>query len=176
MSKWVKNGRTLLANPGLLHKYLKYKAPMIIGREAKVAVPFGGQITARTFSEYLSVYGLMPTDAQRNLVDRLDPSPDTLFDIGANVGAWSIMLAKRHPAARVFSFEPSESVYSRLVKNVSLNGLKNIVCEQVAMSDVEGEVEFEEPRNASVFSRIRPRIPDDRCGRFADSTMTPVRQ
>src|SRR5215467_10426193 len=45
-----------------------------------------------------------------------------LWDIGANVGAVSLPLARRHPDLWIEAFEPSPPVVTRLRRNLRLNG------------------------------------------------------
>jgi FkbM family methyltransferase len=67
-----------------------------------------------------------------------------LYDIGANVGAYSLIAAKSDPATRVVAFEPGYSTYPRLVENVTLNGLDDRVqALQVALGDRTGLSTFE---------------------------------
>jgi FkbM family methyltransferase len=49
---------------------------------------------------------------------------ETLFDIGGNIGVYSLYAAKR--GCNVFTFEPESQNFSRLVNNVSLNSLTQI--------------------------------------------------
>ena len=51
---------------------------------------------------------------------------DTLLDIGANVGMYSIFAALTRDA-RVFAFEPESQNYAILNRNIYLNGLSNLV-------------------------------------------------
>ena len=46
---------------------------------------------------------------------------DVFWDIGANVGAYSILAAKLCPGAQVFSFEPFIPTFAHLWENVVLN-------------------------------------------------------
>lgn len=55
------------------------------------------------------------------------PSGSVLFDIGANVGAYSLIAASR--GIRVHAFEPHPATFARLEENVALNGLK-VRCHQ----------------------------------------------
>ena len=41
-----------------------------------------------------------------------------LFDIGANIGNYSLMVAKLFPKSTIYSFEPSKATYDQLVQNV----------------------------------------------------------
>lgn len=51
---------------------------------------------------------------------------DLFFDVGANVGAYTI-LASGVKRARSISFEPISDTYSFLVKNIELNNIKDLV-------------------------------------------------
>lgn len=51
---------------------------------------------------------------------------DLFFDIGANVGSYTI-LAAGHVGTTTISFEPVPSTFNSLVKNIELNQLKNLV-------------------------------------------------
>ena len=63
-------------------------------------------------------------------------SGDVLWDIGANVGAYSLLAAKLVPDASVVAFEPYIPTFSHLWENIALNGLaRQIVPICVALSD-----------------------------------------
>jgi FkbM family methyltransferase len=52
--------------------------------------------------------------------------PDDVFwDVGANVGIYSVYAALKHPRLRVFSFEPSVFNLELLVRNLHSNGLSD---------------------------------------------------
>jgi FkbM family methyltransferase len=68
----------------------------------------------------------------------LDPTM-TFFDVGANVGLFSVLAARRLRNGKVFSFEPCEWTYQRLARNVQLNGLSNVCAVQTALGDFVGE-------------------------------------
>ena len=59
-----------------------------------------------------------------------------LYDIGANIGYYSILAAKK--GANVIAFEPVKSTYVVLKNNVKLNKLKNIKINRLAISDKTG--------------------------------------
>lgn len=55
-------------------------------------------------------------------LDRLIRSGDTVFDIGANIGAHSLPIARAvGPGGRLFSFEPTAFAFGKLKQNLSLN-------------------------------------------------------
>jgi FkbM family methyltransferase len=55
------------------------------------------------------------------------PEGAVLWDVGANVGLYSVYAAKKRNC-RVFSFEPSVFNLELLARNISLNGLTEQVC------------------------------------------------
>lgn len=65
---------------------------------------------------------------------------DVLYDVGANVGAYSLIAAKYHDGnVKVYSFEPAFLNYTQLCRNVLLNDCSGIVMPfHVALSDATG--------------------------------------
>lgn len=48
---------------------------------------------------------------------------DIVIDIGANVGIVSILLAKKFPFLKIYSFEPLKENYDNFIKNIELNNI-----------------------------------------------------
>lgn len=46
------------------------------------------------------------------------------YDIGANTGLFSLLVAKLKPEARIIAFEPNPQTHARLAENIALNGLE----------------------------------------------------
>jgi FkbM family methyltransferase len=64
---------------------------------------------------------------------------DTVFDVGANYGVYSLVLAQEvGEAGRVFAFEPGQEALSQLRRNVGLNPRLNVEIVASALSDREG--------------------------------------
>jgi FkbM family methyltransferase len=70
-------------------------------------------------------------------IESLIKPGDVVLDIGANVGAYSLVIAKRLPRqCRVFAFEPSYANFVQLNRNILLNDCSNeIVPLSIALSD-----------------------------------------
>lgn len=66
----------------------------------------------------------------------------TFFDIGANVGWYSLNLAKRFPSLRVLAFEPIPRTYCSLRANIKLNKASNIRIYNHGFSDHNGKLTF----------------------------------
>ena len=59
---------------------------------------------------------------------------------GAHVGILAIPLARAavSTGARVYAFEPAQTMYDELLRNVALNGVSNLVAERLALADSTG--------------------------------------
>jgi len=60
-----------------------------------------------------------------------------VFDIGANVGLYSLLAASANPQSNVYAFEPTPEMVTALTRNIQLNGLCNIAVEPVAVGRSE---------------------------------------
>lgn len=79
-----------------------------------------------------------PTET--NLVESLIKEGDTVIDIGANIGYYTLKFAKKvGENGKVYAFEPDPKNFEILKKNVDLNGYKNIYLFQVALSNRIGD-------------------------------------
>ncbi len=68
---------------------------------------------------------------------------EVVVDIGANIGYHTLLLAKLvGNEGKVYAFEPHPENFSLLRKNVEVNGYKNIIIEQKAVSDKKGKVKL----------------------------------
>lgn len=70
------------------------------------------------------------------------------FDIGSNIGYYSILGSTVNPELITYAFEPSTGANFYLSENVKLNNLSNRICvESCALMDASGEIDFYEIRN-----------------------------
>lgn len=69
-------------------------------------------------------------------LERVLVSGSVLYDIGANVGAYSLVAAARlGPNGRVYAFEPGHSTFMSLAENISINGFQDrVIPLQVALA------------------------------------------
>lgn len=70
---------------------------------------------------------------------RLAQSAKTIFDIGANVGLYSLLAARTNPSAQIHAFEPTAAVNEILRTNIALNGFNNITVNNCGIGSDSGE-------------------------------------
>jgi len=71
---------------------------------------------------------------------------DVVIEIGANVGFYSVLFSLMLPEARIYSFEPAQTAFRRLLENLDLNKRKNVVPFNCAIASAAGLLEFYEPK------------------------------
>jgi FkbM family methyltransferase len=79
---------------------------------------------------------------ESEMMERLIGDGDTFFDIGANIGWYSINVATARRAAKIFAFEPIPKTYAQLNRNIQMNLLKNIATYNFGFSNREDEFPF----------------------------------
>jgi FkbM family methyltransferase len=72
------------------------------------------------------------------LWSRCARSAKVIFDVGANIGVYSVLAAKANPQARVHAFEPTPEVLTSLQQNIELNNLSNITVNGLAVGKENG--------------------------------------
>lgn len=70
----------------------------------------------------------------KNLLRFLTPS-SIIFDVGANVGAFTLLFGKICSKGHVYAFEPNPFCVSILKNHIDLNGLQNISVLDMGLSD-----------------------------------------
>jgi FkbM family methyltransferase len=69
---------------------------------------------------------------------------DTVLDVGAHVGYYSVLSAVlAGPSGAVWSFEPNPTSAGFLRRHAEINGLAQVRVEQAAVSDAEGTAHFD---------------------------------
>lgn len=81
---------------------------------------------------------------QTGLFERHVRPGDTVLDVGAHVGYYTVLSAVlAGPSGAVWSFEPNPTNAGFLRRHVEINGLAQVRVEQAAVSDAEGTARFD---------------------------------
>jgi FkbM family methyltransferase len=86
----------------------------------------------------------------------------TFFDIGANIGAYSL-IASEFPHTFVVAIEPHPSTFLLLRQNIELNFRDNVLCLNIALSDFGGTVLFSDYSEASINRVLKPGESEPKC-------------
>ena len=82
----------------------------------------------------LYFFGYFEKDTHKAL-NKLVTKNMTVFDIGANIGCHTFNLAKKATNGKVYCFEPMPYANKKLKKNHKLNNFKNIIIEEIGLSN-----------------------------------------
>ncbi len=76
---------------------------------------------------------------ERDLLKQYVQKGDRVIDLGANIGLYTLTLARLvGEEGKVYAFEPEPTNFALLTKNIEVNGYKNVVLERKAVSDKTG--------------------------------------
>ena len=133
----------------------KHAARRAFGTES-VEVPFRGSRILYPGDDYTTlptlldgIYELNELDAVMSYLDSLS-SPITAVDVGANVGIWTVLMAKHKNIKQVLAFEPSPTNISFLRANLELNNVQEkVTVIESAVLDINGEVNFDDDGNGA---------------------------
>lgn len=76
------------------------------------------------------------------LFDQILADGFTLFDIGANIGWYSLNWGMKYPNSTIYAFEPIEKTHGFCKRNLILNNIQNVQLHKLAISDKSGEKEY----------------------------------
>ena len=99
-----------------------------------------------------------------DLVSALLSRMRLFIDVGAHYGFYALLAGRRDSSLEVIACEPTPETFKVLAMNVALNGLKNVLLQQIALSDKDGTASF----NISLSS--------DSCGFHPNPVALPLHQ
>lgn len=103
--------------------------------------PINKKIEDISFRSY-DLYNLHGGDELLSrMLDECD-SEEVIFDVGANIGTYSLALASKYPRSDILAFEPNIETFEKLENNLDCNGFSNITIHNMGISDQNGEMSF----------------------------------
>ena len=95
---------------------------------------------------------------EKHLLEKEIQSGDTVIDVGANIGYYTLLFAKLvGKTGKVFAFEPVPENYKILKKNIEVNGLHNVIAVQMGISNITGTAKLYKGKTAGSHSLIQSR-------------------
>jgi FkbM family methyltransferase len=154
-------------------KYLRHLAQP--GRDL-IFRRYNGDLTAIVDPKYLIELSMLSgvyDEATTGVIERFLQTDSISLDVGANVGAMTLIMAKQSPYGKVFAVEPGAKLMERLETNKSLNPLLEGVIKtfQVGMSRESGTLFWNEdpnnPGNAGLLGSSGMSVPVVTLDQFA---------
>lgn len=106
---------------------------------------------------------------------RVLPAKGDAVDIGANIGIFSVLMARAVGDRRVLAIEPTPAVARRLQHNISANGVAaNVVVEQCAVGATTGTVTMNTVAGMEEYSRVGAMVLPDTAGKTAVAVTVPM--
>ena len=94
-------------------------------------------------AEYIRVQSFQDDMHLLDAIKSKLPAEGTFWDIGSNIGLYSLYAAKvLKGKGNVVAFEPENRAFARINENFTKNGLNNFKAHPFALSDEEGEFEL----------------------------------
>jgi FkbM family methyltransferase len=76
------------------------------------------------------------------------------IDVGANIGRYSLYLAKKFPSTLVIALEPDPEAYLALTRGLQANGLNNVIALNLAAYNTNGYVVLFRKRSSTMSSIV----------------------
>lgn len=121
---------------------------------------------ANAVDRVIYLFGEYDREEMRWMISKIqDPQQTLLYDIGANIGAYSVTLPTLVPGLTATAFEPDLRNLVFLRANISINGLENrvFICDS-AVGDEAGTVRFLESRGGDLMNTGKSKVIHDASG------------
>ena len=94
---------------------------------------------------------------------------DVVFDVGANIGVFSLRVAQRAKQVKVYAFEPIPDIFEVLKANAQLHVENEIIPLNYGVSDQMDEATFTYFPNTPALSTLHPQQWDENPGAFKEA-------
>lgn len=126
--------------------YVRYCLNKITGTQTRLDLELAGQSVSLSVTARREIRRAHAVHHEIDFIERMSGAlraGDTVYDIGANIGVITVLLAKQDngSANKIYSFEPEPKNFKQLTGNVAVNQLQQRVSTHcIALGASEGEV------------------------------------
>lgn len=105
-----------------------------------LSVEYRNYVTRFYFDNSEEKQRIKSLSSEREIIKQVDDCIDNdsvFYDVGANIGIYTVLLANINHQAHVVAFEPFKKNYARIKENLRLNGITNVTTLQSAVYNEE---------------------------------------
>lgn len=130
----------VLTDHEMLGMYARWKGAQMLGQRPNLDLDGVKLEGFPNFSSYWGAWWGRPSPGELCFVRRVMRQAVEAIDIGGNFGAFSVLMSKTNPSARIHSFEPVPPTYAALARNLERNGCPNVSAINAAVADQDGDM------------------------------------
>ena len=123
----------------------------------RITLPDGMRLWAANDFETAVVYREIVTERTYERHGITLAKGATVFDVGANIGLFSVHIARTVPGARIHAFEPIPYLFEALSRNLAEHA-PAARAHNVGIADRAGEAVFEVDRFATIAATMHPEV------------------
>jgi len=94
------------------------------------------------YTDLLEIKEVILDQEYDNETVKLDDKDRVVVDIGAGVGDFTIMAAKRYPDSVIYAYEPDDNRFKLFEINLALNGIENVKSIKQAVTSLNRKIDF----------------------------------
>lgn len=129
-----------------LYKFISMLIKLVpIPKQVTIKTKYGLMLIPKTFRVITMTLDLVEPEV-KNWFEHSLRNAKIFIDVGAAQGYYTLKAAKTMRNGSLLSFEPDALAYRMLQGNLAINNLQNVKTFNVALNDVEGEIEFGKAR------------------------------
>jgi len=95
-------------------------------------------------------YGKKWESVELKIFALLSEKSSVIFDIGGNIGLYSLVASAASPNSKIYCFEPNPTNVERIKRNVTINKQENITLVEKAVSNGVGTLSFYLPKEQQI--------------------------
>ncbi|MCC5832535.1 MAG: FkbM family methyltransferase [Chlamydiales bacterium] len=99
-------------------------------------------------------------EEEENLIYSIISKNNVCFDIGTNIGWFSLHLAQKKPGIQIHAFEPLPAVFNNFKKNLNLNNFEGIHPYKLGFSNKEDVLDLHFSPSLTALSSIKQLFPE----------------
>lgn len=150
-------------------RYVKNPNVLISSDYGPIIINVNDTYISRAVAQ-VGIWAKEDIEISRQIMDFLYTRKNTLvlYDVGSNIGTFALAFAKIYgEKIRIRAFEAQRQIFNMMCGTIAINGLANVMCHNLAVSDVRGQLlqvampDYGAPNNFGGLELVPPRVTDN---------------